>query len=535
MIKKRLPVITKKLLVTIISAGFLLCAAVFSASYWSFSTRFKAQYDSTIRSIGAAARQTLNPDDFEKYLSTKTKDEKFYSVISILQDFVDKFDLNLLYVSSVLPPDYTHIRYIYNAVNKNNKWEPFYLGYEEDYFEPNYNASTKRVFEKGETIVRHTMKTRSGSHITAQLPVRDSSGKIIAVIGVQKSTQEFVDARRSFIVFLILLELFFAVIFSLLFSIYFNGHFIKPIVLVTHEADHFASYGGKPSDSLLAIKNHDEIGTLAHTVHQMEHDVCRNMEELTKVTAEKERISTELSLAAKIQLEMLPKGYPPFPEHTEFDLYATMTPAKEVGGDLYDYLMLDNDHLLLVVGDVSGKGVSAALFMAKCKELLDVYANLSLTPKEIFEKTNEQLCVGNDTGLFVTCWLGIFTLSTGELCFVNAGHPYPVLYKKSDDSFSFLKEKPNIILAAMEGIPYKEHRTTLHKGDRLFIYTDGVTEATDINEKLFGDERLLHTMQKTRNLDAPKILETIRADIDAFTGEAEQFDDITMMSFEWRG
>ena len=148
MIKKRLPVITKKLLVTIISAGFLLCAAVFSASYWSFSTRFKAQYDSTIRSIGAAARQTLNPDDFEKYLSTKTKDEKFYSVITILQDFVDKFDLNLLYVSSVLPPDYTHIRYIYNAVNKNNKWEPFYLGYEEDYFEPNYNASTKRLFQK---------------------------------------------------------------------------------------------------------------------------------------------------------------------------------------------------------------------------------------------------------------------------------------------------------------------------------------------------------------------------------------------------
>lgn len=535
MIKKRLPVITKKLLVTIISAGFLLCAAVFSASYWSFSTRFKAQYDSSIRSIGAAARQNLNPDDFEKYLSTKTKDEKFYSVLNILQDFVDKFDLNLLYVSSVLPPDYTHIRYIYNAVNKNNKWEPFYLGYEEDYFEPNYNASTKRVFENGETIVRHTMKTRSGSHITAQLPVKDSSGKIVAVIGVQKSTQEFVDARHSFIIFLIVLEMVFAVIFALLFSFYFNDHFIKPLILVTKEADHFASYGGTPSDNLLAIKNQDEIGTLAHTVHQMEYDVCRNIEELTQLTAEKERISTELSLAAKIQMEMLPKGYPPFPDRTDFDLYATMNPAKEVGGDLYDYLMLDSDHLLLVVGDVSGKGVSAALFMAKCKELLNVYAKLSLSPKEIFENTNEHLCRGNDTGLFVTCWLGVFTFSTRELCFVNAGHPYPILYKKAEDNFSFLKEKPNLILAAMEGICYKEYKTTLQKGDRIFIYTDGVTEATDINEKLFGDDRLLETMQKTKNLDAPKTLETIRSDIDLFTGEAEQFDDITMMSFEWRG
>ena len=533
--KKRLPVITKKLLLTIISAGILLCAAVFSASYWSFSRRFRAQYDSSIRSIGAAARQTLNPDDFEKYLSTKTKDEKFYSVLNILQDFVDKFDLNLLYVSSVLPPDYTHIRYIYNAVKQGGKWESFYLGYEEDYFEPNYNASTRRVFENGETIVRHTMKTRSGSHITAQLPVKDSSGKIVAVIGVQKSTQEFVDARRSFILFLIALEVVFAISFALLFSVYVNRHFIKPIILVTKEADHFASYGGNPSDSLLKITNHDEIGTLAHTVHQMEYDVCHNMEELTKVTAEKERISTELSLAAKIQQEMLPKGYPPFPERTDFDLYATMNPAKEVGGDLYNYLMLDSDHLLLVVGDVSGKGVSAALFMAKCKELLDIYANLSLTPKEIFEKTNDQLCRGNDTGLFVTCWLGIFTLSTGDLCFVNAGHPYPVLYKKAEDGFTFLKEKPNLILGAMDGIPYKEYKTTLQKGDRLFIYTDGVTEATNINEKLFGDDRLLETMQKTRNLDAPKTLETIRSDIDSFTGEAEQFDDITMMSFEWRG
>lgn len=533
--KKRLPVITKKLLVTIITAGIILCAVVFSAGLWSFSRQFRTQYDSSIRSIGAAARQCLNPDDFEKYLSQKTKDEKFYSITRILQDFVDKFDLNLLYVSSVLPPDYTHIRYIYNTVKQGGKWNKFDLGYEEDYFEANYNASTKRVFENGETIVRHTLKTRSGSHITAQLPVMDSSGKIVAVIGVQKNIQEFVNARHSFIYLVISVEAGFALIFSLLFSFHFNNSFIKPIILVTHEADHFASYGGKPSNSLLSIKNNDEIGTLAHTVLQMEHDVCRNMEELTNVTAEKERISTELSLAAKIQMEMLPKGYPPFPDRNDFDLYATMTPAKEVGGDLYNYLMLDNDHLLLVVGDVSGKGVSAALFMAKCKELLDVYAKLSLTPKEIFENTNEQLCIGNATGLFVTCWLGIFSLSTGELCFVNAGHPYPVLYKKSEDTFSLLKEKPNLVLGGMDGLSYTEHKTSLQKGDRLFIYTDGVTEATDINEKLFGDTRLLETMKKTKNQDAPKTLEIIRSDIDAFTGEAEQFDDITMMSFEWRG
>lgn len=533
--KKRVPVITKKLLITIITSGIILCSIVFFAGLWSFSRHFRIQYDSSIRAIGAAASECLSPDDFATYLSSKQPDEKYNATLHILQDFVDKFELNLLYVSAVLPPDYTHITYIYNPVKKGGKWKEFPLGYEEIYCEPNYNTSTKRIFENAETIVRHTMKTRSGSHITAQLPVKDSSGKVVAVIGVQKSIQEFVDARHSFTLLVTGVELFFAMIFTFLFTIYFNGKFIKPVVLVTREADHFASYGGNPSDNLLSVTNKDEIGTLAHTIHQMEYDVCRNIEELTKVTAEKERISTELSLAAKIQMEMLPKGYPPFPDRKDFDLFATMNPAKEVGGDLYNYIMLDNDNLLLVVGDVSGKGVSAALFMAKCKELLDVYAKLSLSPKEIFEKTNENLCLGNDTGLFATCWLGIFTFSTGELCFVNAGHPYPVLYKKAEDKFSFLKEKPNLVLGGLDSISYKEYKTTLQKGDRLFIYTDGVTEATNINEKLFGDERLLETIQKTRNLDAPQTLEKIRSDIDSFTGEAEQFDDITMMSFELRG
>ena len=211
-----------------------------------------------------------------------------------------------------------------------------------------------------------------------------------------------------------------------------------------------------------------------------------------------------------------------------------MTPAKEVGGDLYDYIMIDENHLLLVVGDVSGKGVSAALFMAKCKVLIDLFAKLNLSPEEIFEKTNEELCKGNYLNLFVTCWLGLFSIKSGQLIFVNAGHPYPVLYNKAEDKFTFLKEKPNLILAGMENTKYKEHEVTLHKGDRLFIYTDGVTEATNKNEELFGEERLLQAMEGTQKLSAPDLLVEIRKKIDLFTGDAEQFDDITMMSFEWR-
>ena len=505
---KRIPVITKKVAVAVMIAGFFLCSAIAAVGYHSFNKQFRQQYDSNIRAIASAACECLNPDDFSNYLSSGHKDSEWDGINKILQDFVDRFELNLLYVSSVKGADYTEITYIYNPVKKGGKWTEFPFLYSEHYEEPNYNKSARRVFENGETIVRHTFKTRSGSHITAMIPVRNSSGQIVAVLGAQKNIQEYVNAGRNYLHLIILVEILFAAIFFALFTFYFSHFLIKPLTLITRETDHFASYGGEPSDRLLEIKNKDEIGTLAHSVHQMEYDVCKNMEELKTVTAEKERISTELSVAAKIQSDMLPKEYPPFPDRTDFDLYATMTPAKEVGGDLYDYIMLDPDHLMLTVGDVSGKGVPAALFMGKCKVLFALYALLGLSPKEIFERANVQLCKGNESGLFVTCWLGIFTFSTGELKFANAGHPFPVLYQ--NDEYSFLKTKPNFVLGSMEYMPYDEHSIMLKKNDRIFVYTDGVTEANNSEGQLFGDDRLLEAMKNTENLSAPDTLKKVR-------------------------
>lgn len=526
---KRIPVITKKVAIAVMIAGFLLCSVIAFMGYYSFNKQFRKQYDSSIRSIAGAACECLNPDDFETYLSTGNKNEAWNGINKILQDFVDKFDLNLLYVSYVEGENYTEISYFYNPVKKGGKWTEFPFLYSEHYEEPDYNKSAKKVFENGETIVRHTFKTRSGSHITAMTPVRTSSGKIIAVLGAQKSIQEYVDANRNFMNRVLLVELLFGAFFFILFTMYFSHFIIKPLTIITHETDHFASYGGAPSDRLLEIKNHDEIGILAHSVHQMEYDVCKNMEELKSVTAEKERISTELSVAAKIQSDMLPKDYPAFPDRTDFDLFATMTPAKEVGGDLYDYIMLDPDHLMITVGDVSGKGVPAALFMGKCKVLIALYSLLGLQPKDILERANIQLCKGNESGLFVTVWLGIFTFSTGELKFANAGHPFPVIYQNKE--FNFLKTKPNFVLGSMEYIPYEEHSITLKKGDRIFIYTDGVTEANNSESNLFGEDRLLEAMKNTENLTAPDTLKKVRESIDTFTGPAEQFDDITMLNF----
>ncbi len=286
MTKKHFPKITKTIILFIVLTDFILCSLVFTVSYFSFNQQFREQYDTSIQEICRAARETLNPEDFPKYLQTKEPDENYYSVFNSLKNFCDQFELNVIYVSAVKPPDYTHIFYFYDPCGKVTHWEPYPLGYEEDYFEPNYNASTKRVFEEGATITRHTIKTRSGSHITAQLPVYDSAGKIVAVIGVNKSIQEFVDARQSFVRFVIITALIFGIFFIVVFSFYFNHRFIKPIMMITNETNRFSTFNGNPNNELLEITNRDELGTLAKTVFQMENSIADNISALTRMTEE---------------------------------------------------------------------------------------------------------------------------------------------------------------------------------------------------------------------------------------------------------
>ena len=339
-------------------------------------------------------------------------------------------------------------------------------------------------------------------------------------------------SRTTAIVLLIIVMLL-----TLTGALVLGGRIVKPLNTITRRISEL-SEGNLEFRMEDAYRTGDEVEELAQSFATISHKTVVYMDKVVKVTAEKERIGAELSLATQIQASMLPHIFPAFPERGEFDIYASMDPAKEVGGDFYDFFLVGDDctpesgKLAFVVADVSGKGVPAALFMGKCKVLLDFYAMLGLPPAEIFRIVNEKLCAGNESELFVTCWLGIFTFSTGTLRFVNAGHPYPVLYHGG--AFAFIKEKPNFVLGGMEGLKYKEHSVTLSKGDRLFIYTDGVTEATDSNEELFGDERLLSAMNDTKDLSAPDTLKKIRADIDDFVGSAEQFDDITMLQFVWK-
>lgn len=242
---------------------------------------------------------------------------------------------------------------------------------------------------------------------------------------------------------------------------------------------------------------------------------------------------TELGMATKIQKSMLPSIFPAFPERKEFDLYASMDPAKEVGGDFYDFFMIDDDHLALVMADVSGKGVPAALFMMISKTIIQNFAVLGLGAAETLNRANESLCSQNKMEMFVTVWIGILELSTGRMTCSNAGHEYPAIYH--DGKFDLLRDKHGLVLGGMEFARYKEYEIQLYKGDKIFVYTDGVPEATNKDKQLYTTDRMIEALNSNPEGNPKEILKTVRASVDQFVGVAEQFDDLTMACLEYKG
>lgn len=259
--------------------------------------------------------------------------------------------------------------------------------------------------------------------------------------------------------------------------------------------------------------------------------LIKKQEEITKSN---ERIDTELNLASAIQMNMLPEVDNPFPEHNEIDIYASMTPAKEVGGDFYDMFLIDDDHLAICMADVSGKGIPASLFMMISKILIKNVSKMNVDITETFTKVNNMLCDGNKTDIFVTCWFGILNLKNGKLNFVNAGHNPPLLYSKKTNKFDYLKTKPNFVLGGMKDTKYDKYEIDISEGDRLFLYTDGIVEANSIKNELYGETRLLAFLNSNIDLSVKETIIEIKKDIDIFVAGNEQFDDITMLELLYK-
>lgn len=528
---RKLAVVLISSIVTII---VLLSGIVAVTGYRQFTRVLEQQYNDTAYEVAETALTCLNPDKFSEYLSTGQTDEEYDEILARLDELVVSANCNFIYVGKIDETDYMTTTYIYDSVNPATGFSRYEFGYEANDTDPQYVEELKHILTTGGRAEKYLYSyTESGAHTTAGLAVKDSSGKVVAVLGVEKPMTILENARSTYVKVVALIAVTMVILAFVVYFILVNHLLIRPIMEITNEAKRFAGNSEKPVKALKAVNSPYEIGVLASSIQKMETDIKQYIENLTKVTAEKERIGAELDVAAQIQKSMLPCIFPAFPEREEFDVYATMDPAKEVGGDFYDFFMVDERHLAIVMADVSGKGVPAALFMVIGKTLIKDHTRPEADLGAVFTEVNELLCESNSEGLFITAFEGVLDLVTGEFNYVNAGHELPFICR-ADENYAVHKIRPGFVLAGMEGMRYRAGSITLLPGDKVFQYTDGVTEATDANSGLYGIKRLEHVLNANKDKSPAELLPLIKADIDRFVGEAPQFDDITMLCLEYK-
>ena len=354
-------------------------------------------------------------------------------------------------------------------------------------------------------------------------------GKAVAAVGVEVPMPTLEEDMHNYIWKIVLVDL--AALGGLLVILIILIIFFvtRPIKKVAREAQRFVSDNAEVSDKLAKIHTHDEIQTLSESLLSLEYGVRDYIDDIKKMTAEKEHLGAELSIATKIQADMLPRN---FPDSSDYSIYATMTPAKEVGGDFYDFFKIDDDHIAIVMADVSGKGVPASLFMVISKTLIKNRTLSGGDPAKILEDVNNQLCENNEAGLFVTAWLGILEISSGILTVCNAGHEYPFIRRKDGD-YEFFENDNLPPLAAMEDIEYENTTMKLNKGDEIFLYTDGVPEAKNNDSGAhFGMEKTAEVLNRNKDKPLKEQLEELKKEIDTFTGGGVPFDDVTMLIFK---
>ena len=514
----------------VIGLIMLLSAAIGTVGYFEFAGALKQQYMEIANGIAEYAALSMDPETLEQYLETKTADEAYNSTREQLQHTADAEDCSVIYVAKV-HTDTKEREYIYNVVSKASGFSPYEIG-----FRDTVNDEFLKVYDsilKGETQLHNFMYSRKG-YTTSVYPVEDADSGVVAIVGVVKNMDLLTSAKNSYICQIILIEALIAILSGVVWVVYMRRRIVVPVQQLSEAALNMVEHLEDGNSPELVVKHEDELRELADSFATMYREVGAYIAKLETVTAEKERIGAELDVAAKIQSSMLPCIFPAFPDRNEFDIYATMDPAKEVGGDFYDFFMVDADHLAFVVADVSGKGVPAALFMVIGKTLIKDHTGLHDDLGEVFTEVNNILCASNSEEMFITAFEGVLNLKTGELRYVNAGHEIPFLCRKGG-VFEPYKVRAGFVLAGMQGIRYRAGSIQLEPGDKVFQYSDGIPEAINSEKAPYGMKRLESVLAKNSEKAPSELLPLVKADVDAFVGDADQFDDITMLCIEFKG
>ncbi len=529
-----------------------MCLLLGSFSLFLYHKDIMKKYYQIADTAVLLSADALNGDDVRMCIESGTMSSELKSAIRTMDNI--KTDSEVAYLYVLYFPDRNQKDKMNYVLYANNEYDRS-LGIPDstinapagdEYAENMWEAFYDVQFGDGRGI-RYVVNQYQGvgAHvpvITAIAPVYDSNDQVVCVIGADIFARAISAHTRSY---LIGVALFGGII--LLLGIWgyrsiSTKYIINPISELAESAKDFVRKTQEvetPSEldfKVIDVKQDTEIRDLANELATMMGATKDYMVNLRNITAEKERIGAELGLATKIQADMLPRVFPAFPERKDFTVFASMEPAKEVGGDFYDFFFIDEDHFAMVMADVSGKGVPAALFMVIAKTLIKntAQSNRSYSPSLILSEVNNQLCESNNEDLFVTVWLAIVDVKTGKGLAANAGHEHPVI-RRAGGEFELMVYRHSMAVATMEGLRFKEHPFELMPGDTVFVYTDGIAEATDSNNELYGTDRMLAALNREKDANAERLVKNLREDIESFVKGAPQFDDITMMCFQYFG
>ena len=466
----------KKLTLLIVLMGVILSLAAILASYRVFSSTMTRYYERLATNLVRTLATQLDADKLDYYYETGEMDGDYYATQDFIRDMVDSNDVEYLYV---VRPHGTGVTFLFDSDMETGEGGAYEDGgycalgtYVDLVGEFRENLDNLLAGRPIEPIVQ--WDESFGWLMTAMTPVLHADGTMAGYVMADISMNEVMNTQRTFLAALAVLLAALTAGFLALFLIVVRRRVIRPINQLTQATGPFIQNHeeelatGTATVNVPDIRTGDEVELLANSFRKMEEDVISYLRSFMAITAEKERIGAELNVATQIQADMLPRIFPAFPERPEFDIYASMTPAKEVGGDFYDFFLVDDDHLAMVIADVSGKGVPAALFMVIAKTLLKNAAQTGLSPKAVLEKVNNQLCANNEAEMFVTVWLGIYEISTGKLTAANAGHEYPAI-RRSGGRFELVKDRHGFVLAGMENARYREYELEIGLGDTLFV------------------------------------------------------------------
>ena len=525
------------ILTAMLTMGIVLLLLAYS---WFFRSLYDV-YKGNLERVTVTASSWFDNGELEHIIREGEDSEAYREMQAELINYCRWQDL--IYISVVRPnADYTQETFFFDVSVNNavDQYEPFST---HPLRNQDFVRAYQKIYEEGsfqETITKMDRDSES-PYIAILIPIfgeyneETDEMEIVAVLQVRDSIDEVQSLHTEFRQRALAATLLLSVLTAFLYWLFLHHDVLQPIQVIADETDRFSA-DNEPAETKLSEKifADNEIGSLAASIDEMEEQIEQHLTDVRKLTIARNKAETELELGAQIQSAALPAKKESIAARPEIEIASYIRPAREVGGDFFDYFLVDDDHLALLIADVSDKGVPAALFMMGCKMTLKTVAEPGRKPSEILGDVNNRLCREKIGDMFVTVWLGILQLSTGRLITSNGGHEYPVI-RQGGGAFRLIRDPHGLVLGGMEDMVYKDFELQLQPGDTLFVYTDGVPEASSREKELMGLDRTLQALNVTPEGRPDELIANVIDAIDTFVDGEPQFDDITMLCVSWRG